>query len=58
MPLYKKCCICGRLCDVIPKSAEPYSKGVCCNECYIKNVIPTIKDLEEKKRRKRRWVKV
>ena len=54
MPLYKKCCICGRLCDVIPKSAEPYSKGVCCNECYIKNVIPTIKDLEEKKRRKRR----
>ena len=53
MPLYQRCCVCGRLCDLVPKRAEPYSKGVCCNECYIKNVKPAKKELEEKARRRR-----
>ena len=54
MPLYKKCCICGRLCDNPPKSAEPYSKGgYCCNGCYLDRVVPTIKEREERQRRKR-----
>lgn len=52
MPLYQRCCICGRLCDIPPKCAEPYSKGVCCNECYIKSVRPTIKEREQRLRRK------
>ena len=52
MPLYKKCCICGRLCDVVPKRAEPYSIGVCCNECFIKRVKPAIKEKEQRTRRK------
>lgn len=53
MPLYKKCCICGRLCSLPPLRAEPYSKGVCCNECYIKSVKPAIKREEERKRNRR-----
>ena len=33
----------------MPKRAEPYSSGVCCNECYLKNVIPAKKEEEERK---------
>ena len=52
MPLYKRCCICGRLCDEIPKRAEPYSIGVCCSECFLKRVKPAIREKEHKSRRK------
>lgn len=48
MPLYKRCCICARLCDIPPKRAEPYTKGFCCNECYMKNVIPAMKGRKRK----------
>ena len=44
MPIYKRCCVCGRLCDDPPKSAEPYShNGYACNECYMQRVIPATK---------------
>ena len=39
--MYKKCCICGRLIEGKGNNAEPYKKGVCCNECNNKIVIPT-----------------
>lgn len=43
MPLYKRCCICGRLCGKEPHDAMPYKKGFACDECYVKQVIPSIK---------------
>lgn len=44
MPLYKRCCICGRLCGDNPKSAEPYRKnGFACDECHQKVVVPSLK---------------
>lgn len=53
MPIYKRCCVCGRLCDNPPKSAEPYSKGgYCCNECYIARAVPAIKEKERKARKR------
>ena len=49
MPLYKRCCICGRLCSEKPYSAYPYKQnGYACNECYITQVIPSKKWKESK----------
>lgn len=43
MPLYKRCCICGRIADD-PHDAEPYKRGgYACDECYVKRVIPSVK---------------
>ena len=53
MPLYKRCDICGRLCDIEPKRAEPYSIGYCCNECYLKNVLPAKEKERDRARRKK-----
>jgi hypothetical protein len=53
MPLYKRCDICGRLCDITPKRAEPYSTGYCCNECYLKNVLPAKEKERDRARRKK-----
>lgn len=41
MPLVKRCVCCGRLAD-IPHNAMPYKKGVCCQECYVKVVKPSM----------------
>lgn len=44
MPLYRRCCICGRLCENNPHSAEPYkTNAYACNKCYIEQVIPSAK---------------
>lgn len=44
MPIYRRCCICGRLCGEIPHSAEPYkSNAYACDVCYVKQVIPSQK---------------
>ena len=36
----KKCCICGKEFIDFSNSAEPIKKGVCCNDCNTKFVIP------------------
>ena len=42
IPMYKRCAICGRLCDDT-LSAEPYKKGYACQPCFINTVIPSRK---------------
>lgn len=44
MPIYKRCAICGRLCEQNEEmSAEPYKKGYACQPCFINTVIPSRK---------------
>lgn len=53
MPLVKRCCICGRLCDNEPHDAKPYKEsGFACDRCYVIYVKPANKERQEKLRRK------
>lgn len=36
----KICCICNNEITTRPNNAEPYKKGICCDECNKKFVIP------------------
>lgn len=49
---FVKCCICGRLVEGAGNNAEPYKKGMCCNECNIKVVIPARQNQMLKKGRR------
>ena len=42
----KKCCICGKEFIDFSNSAEPIKKGVCCDECNTKFVIPGRRHIE------------
>lgn len=36
----KRCTVCHQLFDTLKYTAQPYKKGGCCQECYIKIVFP------------------
>lgn len=36
----KKCCICGKMFIEFGNNAEPIRKGVCCNSCNSRYIIP------------------
>lgn len=35
-----KCCICGKEIEDYGNNTQPYCKGLCCDECNNKYVIP------------------
>ena len=42
------CCICGKEITGYTNNAEPVKKGICCNECNTKFVIPArLKQINE-----------
>lgn len=53
MPLAIRCVCCGRLCGHgKDHDAKPYKNGRCCDECYVKYVVPAIERQEYLKKRK------
>ena len=37
----KKCCLCNKEFNEFGNNPEPLSKGICCDECNTKKVIPS-----------------